>query len=92
MAKRKDLTVGQERNSLHRATSNGAWIIAIPHRLDYTEFSQEEFQDNLQLRYWQMHQDIPVTCDVCGKKFLIEHAISCSKGGLVIVQHDNAAK
>ena len=39
-----------------------------------------------------MPQDIPVTCDVCGKKFLIEHALSCPKGGLVLAQHDDAAK
>ena len=39
-----------------------------------------------------MPQDIPATCDGCGKKFLVEHAISCPKGGLVLAQHDDAAK
>ena len=39
-----------------------------------------------------MPQDIPATCDGCGKKFLIEHALSCPKGGLVIARHDYAAK
>ena len=33
-----------------------------------------------------------MTCDGCGKKFLIEHALSCPKAGLVIAQHDDAAK
>ena len=32
-----------------------------------------------------------VACDGCGKRFLIEHAISCPKGGLVLVRHDDAA-
>ena len=33
-----------------------------------------------------------MTCDGCGKKFLIEHAPSCPKDGLVLVRHDDAAK
>ena len=39
-----------------------------------------------------MPQDIPATCDGCGKKFSIEHAISCPNGGLVLEQHNDAAK
>ena len=39
-----------------------------------------------------MPQDIPATCDGCGKKFSIEHALSCPKGGLVLARHDDAAK
>ena len=39
-----------------------------------------------------MPQDIPATCDDCGEKFSIEHAISYPKGGLVLGRHDDAAK
>ena len=39
-----------------------------------------------------MPQDIPATCDGCGKKFLIEHALSCPKGGLVLERNDDATK
>ena len=39
-----------------------------------------------------MTQDIPTTCDGCGKKFSIEHALSCPKGGLVLARHADAAK
>ena len=39
-----------------------------------------------------MPQDIPATCNGCSKKLLIEHAISCPKGGLVMVQHDDTSK
>ena len=39
-----------------------------------------------------MPQDIPATCDGCGKKLSIEHALSCPRGGLVIERHDDAAK
>ena len=39
-----------------------------------------------------MPQDIPTTFNGCGKKFSIKHALSCPKDGLVLAQHDNAAK
>ena len=39
-----------------------------------------------------MPQDIPATCDSCGKKFLIYHALSCPNGGLVLARYDDAAK
>ena len=32
------------------------------------------------------------TCDGCGKKLSIEHALSCPKIGLVLVWHNDAAK
>ena len=74
------------------ATSNVAWLSSVPHRLNGIELSQEELRDNLRLRYGLMPQDIPTTCDSCGKKFSIEHALSCPKGGLVLSRHDDAAK
>ena len=81
----------QEKNRIHRATRNGAWLSAVPFRLNGMVLSQEEFWDNLCLRYELMPQDIPATCDGCGKKFSIEHALSCLKGGLVLARYDVAA-
>ena len=43
LARRKELEVGQERNRPHKATSNGAWLRSIPHRLNGAELSWEEF-------------------------------------------------
>ena len=90
--RRKDMAGGQDRNRLHRETRNGAWLSAVTYRLNGTELSQEEFRDNLCLRYGLMPQDIPLTCNGCGKKFLIEHALSCPKSGLVLARNDDAAK
>ena len=39
-----------------------------------------------------MPQDIPATCDGCGKKLSIERALSCQKGCLVLARHDKAEK
>ena len=39
-----------------------------------------------------MPQDIPATCDGCGKKFLINHALSFPKVGLDLARHDDTSK
>ena len=90
--KRQELAGGQEKNHLHRSTRNGAWLSTVPRRLNGTELSREEFRDNLRLRYGFMPQDIPATCDGCGKKFSIEHAVSFPKSGLVLARRDDTAK
>ena len=87
-----ELAGGQYRNRIHRAMRNGAWISAVPQCLNVTELSWEELWDNIRLRYGLMSQDIPATCDVCGKRFYIKHAISQPKGGLVLARNENAAK
>ena len=76
LAGQKELSRGQERNHLHRATRNRAWLSAVPHYLNGTGLSWEKFRDNLRLRYGLMPQDIATTCDGCGKRFSIEHALS----------------
>ena len=68
-----------------------AWRCTPP-PLNGTEFTPEEYQDNLCIRYGLMHQNIPTTCNDCGKKLSIEHVLSCPKGGLVLPRNDDAAK
>ena len=92
LAIRKELVGGKERNSLHRATRNGSWLSDVPHRLNVTELFWEEFRDNLRLRYGLMPQDIPATCDGCGKRFSVDHALSFPKSVLVLARHDDTAK
>ena len=38
---RQEQAGGQEKNSLHRARSNGPWLSDRPHHLNSTEFSRE---------------------------------------------------
>ena len=82
----------QERNRLHIATRNGAWLSAVHNRLNSTELSREEFQDNLRLRYGLMPQDTSANCDGCDKRFSIENALSCPKGCLVLARYDDTSK
>ena len=91
-SRQNELTGVQYWNRLHRETGNGAWLSSVPHRLNGTELSWDEFQDNLCLRHGLMPQEILATCNGCGKKFLIEHFLSFPNGGLVLARHDNATK
>ena len=56
--RRKDQAEGRERNRLHRATRNGAWLSAVPHHHNSIELSREKFRDNLRLRYGLMPQAV----------------------------------
>ena len=89
LSRQKELTGVQERNRLHKQTRNWAWLSAVHHHLNGTELSREEFWDNICLRYGLMPQDIPLTCNGCGKKFSVKHALSCPKGGLFMARHDD---
>ena len=59
ISKNQEQAGGQDRNRLHKATRNGTWLSAVLHRLNDTDLSRKEFQDNFQLRYRLMPQDIP---------------------------------
>ena len=39
-----------------------------------------------------MPLNLPTDCDCCGKIFLVPHALSCPKGGLVKERHNKASK
>ena len=52
LARRKELTEGQERNRINRETRNRAWLKAVPQHLNGTELSWEELQDNILPHTW----------------------------------------
>ena len=80
-----------ERHRLVRGKKAGAWLTCIPNSLNGTELSYEEFQDNLRLRFGFEPLNLPEKCDGCGEKFTVEHALSCAKGGLVLIRHNTSA-
>ena len=60
-----------------------------PRRLNSTELSWEEFQDNILLRYGIVPLNLPTDCDVCGKNFSVPHDLSWPRGGLVIARQND---
>ena len=63
------------------------WLTAIP--LDEYGFVLHEsaFQDGIALHYDWLPLCTPAN-GACGKSFSVEHALSCPKGGLPSIRHD----
>jgi hypothetical protein len=78
-----------ETRKLKRAKETGAWLTATPDRLNGTELAGDEFRDGLCLRYNFLPKSLPPMCDGCGQKFSVSHAMSCKKGGLVLIRHND---
>ena len=53
-----------------------------------TVLSPQEFRDALFLRYARTPPDLPKKCDGCDATFNVAHGLSCKKGGLVILRHN----
>ena len=64
-----------------------SWLTAIP--LDEYGFAlhKSAFQDAIALRYGWLPLHTPANC-ACGKSFSVEHALSCPKGGLPSIRHN----
>jgi hypothetical protein len=76
---------------VQRSRATGMWITATPDRLNGTELSSEEFRDSLRLRFGLLPSFLPHRCDGCNERFTVEHAMSCKKGGLVVMRHNDVA-
>jgi hypothetical protein len=76
---------------MRRSKETGAWLTLTPNTLNGTELSEEEFRDNLRLRFGLQPLSLPEECDGCSKKFSVDHALSCKRGGLVTLRHNDVA-
>jgi hypothetical protein len=74
-----------ERISDERTSS---WLSVLPVARDNFDLSAREFRDALALRYQRPLAKAPTHCDGCGQDFTISHALSCKKGGLIIMRHN----
>ena len=54
-----------------------------------TCLSAQEFRDGLYLRYGMEPPRLPSRCDGCHGTFSKGHALSCKKGGLVLLRHND---
>ena len=67
------------------------WLTAMPDCLNGMELSADEFRDSLRLRSGLAPLDLPDRCDGCGQRFSLGHTMTCKKGGLVLLRHNNVA-
>jgi hypothetical protein len=83
----KHLPRSQQR-ALERAKVTGQFLSVIPSQTNGTVLSAAEFRDAILIRYSRQPSDLQKHCDGCGKAFDVNHALTCKRGGLIIVRHD----
>jgi hypothetical protein len=67
-------------------TSN--WLNVLPIAQNNFDLTATEFRDALSIRYGRPLLGCPGFCDGCGQQFSLQHALSCKKGGLIILRHN----
>ncbi|KAL7474659.1 hypothetical protein ACHAW6_000621 [Cyclotella cf. meneghiniana] len=77
------------KKQMERAAVPGAWLSTIPDRFSRTELTKEVWFDNIAIRYGNRPANLPDQCDGCGAGLMLEHGLSCKKGGLVGICHDD---
>ena len=76
---------------LKRSRETGSWVTATPNRDNGTDLSAEEFRDGVRLRFGLLPSFLPHRCDGCNERFTVSHAMSCKKGGLVVMRHNDVS-
>jgi hypothetical protein len=78
----------EAKSRLERNCETGAWLVCSPCTLNGSDLSADQFRDSARLRLGLTPLKLPARCDGCGAIFTVEHALSCKKGGLVLLRHN----
>ena len=77
----------KRRNDANQECGSSNWLSTLPIKEFGYDLNKEQFWDALRIRYnWELPR-MPVFC-ACGNKFNLSHAMSCKKGGLVSLRHN----
>ena len=75
-------------NDLNQESGASAWLTTLPLKQEGYAFTKQLFWDLIRIRYeWQL--SITREFCECGIKFLLQHALSCKKGGFVSIRHNS---
>lgn len=85
----QDCLPASMRRALEVSSEKGAssWLSTLPILEHGFALHKGAFRDALCLRYGWRPLGLPSVC-VCGKSFSVEHALSCPRGGLPSVRHN----
>ena len=75
-------------NYLAKMRGASSWLTTFPLKSENFDLNKREFYDALNLRYRWTPKNLPSTCP-CGKRFDVDHAMSCMKGWFVHRRHDD---
>ena len=80
----------QVKRQLHHMSRAGAslWLSARPLKESNLHLSKSDFRDLIRLRYLLPLENMPLI-SVCGKDYVITHALTCATGGLIIKRHND---
>lgn len=74
---------------MKRSCETGIWVTVMPSTANGTELSAEEFRDGVRLRFGLTPGNLQEHCDGCAQRFSVGHALTCKKGGLVLLRHND---
>ena len=79
-----------EKRAVMRSIHNNCslWLTSLPLSKDNFDLSKVEFRDALSIRYKKPLLKTFSKCDGCQQDFDLQHALSCKKGGLVTLRHN----
>ena len=69
----------------------GAWITVVPDLLNGTTNSTEEFRENIWIRFGLQPKGLRQTCNGCGRKLTVDHALQCKKGSIITIFHNDVS-
>ena len=75
-------------NDLAKMRGASSWLTTLPLKSKKFDLNKREIYDVLSLRYRWTRKYLPSTFP-CGKRFDVDHAMSCMKGGFVHRRHDD---
>ena len=75
-------------NNINREKGVSSWLTTLPLEKYGFTLSKREFWDAIHIRYNLPLSRLPTKC-ICGAAFDIQHALSCKRGGFVIIRHNN---
>ena len=81
-------TALQRAMSLAQEKGASAWLATLPIEEHGFAIHKSDFCDALAWRYGWRPKAMPITCVICGKPKYVDHALSCPRGGYVIMRHN----
>ena len=74
-------------NNLNQEHGSSSWLTTLPLSEEGYDLTKQLFCDLIRIRYGWTLTRLPVYCE-CGKKFDLQHALSCKKGDFISLRHN----